>query len=163
VQELQQALQTVHADLPLANVRTLGAIYDRSIARTALVSMLLSVAGGMALILGLIGTYGVVAYSVMQRRREIGIRMALGSTGRSITGMFVRQGLALAGAGAMLGMLGSVWVARLIRSLLFGVSSFDPLTYGGVLGLLLLAAALASWLPARKAAAADPIEVLRAE
>jgi putative ABC transport system permease protein len=89
--------------------------------------------------------------------------MALGSTGRCITGMFVRQGLALAGAGAMLGMLGSVWVARLIRSLLFGVSSFDPLTYGGVLGLLLLAAALASWLPARKAAAADPIEVLRAE
>ncbi len=163
VQELQQALQTVNANVPLAKVRTLSAIYKKSMERAAFVSVLLSVAGAMALILGVVGIYGVIAYAVVRRRKEIGIRIALGSTSQSVTAMFVRKGLLVAGAGAALGTLVSLGVTRIMHSLLFGVSPVDRLTYAAMLAILVLSALLASWLSARRAASVDPIEALRAD
>jgi ABC-type antimicrobial peptide transport system permease subunit len=100
---------------------------------------------------------------VAQRRKEIGIRIALGSTSGSVTAMFVRQGLVLAGAGAALGTLAALGVTRIMQSLLFGVSPFDPLTYAAMLLLLVVSALLATWLSARRAAAVDPIDALRSD
>ncbi|MFN0102484.1 MAG: ADOP family duplicated permease [Bryobacteraceae bacterium] len=163
VQELQQALRTVNPNLPLANVRTLGAIYERSMARTYFALVLIAIAGSMALILGVVGIYGVIAYSVSQRTRDIGIRIALGSTLQGVTRMFVREGLILSVIGATCGLLTAFAVTRLMKSLLFGISPIDPMTYGLVFAGLVLAAVLASWLPARRAASVDPMEALRAE
>lgn len=163
VQELQQALRSVNGSLPLANVRTLGTIYERSMARTSFVLILLAVAGLMALILGVVGIYGVIAYSVAQRRKEIGIRIALGSTAPAVTKMFVQQGMSLAGTGAVLGLLASFGATRFMQSLLFGVSPVDLVTYGAMLAVLVVAASLASWLPARRAASVDPVDALRAD
>jgi predicted permease len=163
VQELQQALQAGHGGLPLANVRTLGAIYARSLERTSFALLLLAVAGAMALALGVVGIYGVVAYSVARRRKEVGIRIALGATVGTVTGMFVRQGMMLACIGAGLGLVASLGTTRLMRSLLFGVGAVDVTTYGAMLALLVLAAVVASWLPARRAAMVEPIEALRTD
>ncbi|MEO8368910.1 MAG: ABC transporter permease [Candidatus Solibacter sp.] len=163
VQELQQSLRSVNPNLPLANVRTLEAIYQKSMARTSFVLLLLAVAGAMALALGVVGIYGVIAYSVAQRRKEIGIRIALGSTQQSVTAMFLRQGMLLVGPGAVIGTVAALGATRLMQSLLFGVQPFDFVTYGAMLALLVVSALLASWLPARKAASADPSEALRAD
>lgn len=163
VQELQQALRTVNPNLPLANVRTLEEIYKRSMARASFAMVLLAVAGSMALILGVVGIYGVIAYSVSQRTRDIGIRIALGSSQQGVTRIFVRQGLILSGIGATCGLLAAFAVTRLMKSLLFGVSSVDPMTYAAVFAGLVVAALFASWLPARRAASVDPMETLRAE
>jgi ABC-type antimicrobial peptide transport system permease subunit len=113
--------------------------------------------------LSTVGLFGVIAYSVSQRTREIGIRMALGAQTRVLTGMFVRQGLVLAGLGVGCGLVVAIAVVRLMTSLLFHVSSVDPLTYGLVCLVLAGTAALASYLPSRRAAAVDPVEALRAE
>jgi hypothetical protein len=163
LQELRQAVWSVNPNLPLAGVRTLEAIYDRSLARTSFTLALLAIAGGMALLLGVVGIYGVISYSVSQRTREIGIRLALGAPLQDVTGMFVRHGLALSGIGAACGLTAAFALTRLMKSLLFDVSPADPLTYLAVSAGLILAAALASYLPARKAVAVDPAEALRAE
>ena len=125
--------------------------------------ILLGIAGLMALILGVVGIYGVIAYSVAQRTRDIGIRIALGCTLPGVTRMFVREGLVLSVAGATGGLAGAFAATRLMKSVLFGVSPADPATYGLVFGGLVAAALLASWLPARRAAAVDPMQALRAE
>ena len=117
----------------------------------------------MALMLGLIGIYGVIAYAVSQRRREIGIRAALGAQPIELRRMFLRQGLALTGIGAAIGLGVAIALTPLMKSLLFGISPLDPLTYAAVPSVLAAAAMLASYLPARRAAAVDPIEALRAE
>jgi predicted lysophospholipase L1 biosynthesis ABC-type transport system permease subunit len=163
VNELKRALAAVNPNLPLAEVRTLSEIYERSMARTAFALVLLGVAGAMALLLGVVGIYGVIAYSVSQRTRDIGIRIALGSSLRGVTQMFVREGLILTGIGAVCGMVAALAVTRLMSSLLFGVSPDDPVTYVAVFAGLALAAMAASWLPARRAAAVDPIVALRSE
>jgi ABC-type antimicrobial peptide transport system permease subunit len=124
---------------------------------------MLAVAGAMALLLGVIGIYGVISYSVSQRTREIGIRMALGAQRTALTRMFVRHGLRLAGIGLVFGLAASFALTRGMSSLLFGISSADPVTYVGVSAGLALAAALASYLPSRRASAVDPVEALRAE
>jgi putative ABC transport system permease protein len=124
---------------------------------------MLGVAGGMALLLGTVGIYGVIAYSVSQRTREIGIRMALGAQQQTLTGMFVRHGLLLAGVGVACGLGTAVIVMRLMASLLFGVSPMDPVTYGAAALSVVGVAWLASYLPSRRAAAVDPVEALRAE
>jgi predicted permease len=161
--EVQQAVWSVNSSLPLAAVRTMQEIYDRSLARTSFTLLMLGIAGGMALLLGIIGIYGVIAYAVSQRRREIGIRLALGAQHRELKGMFVRQALTLAGIGVVLGLGASAGLTRLMKSLLFGISPLDPLTYALVPVVLTAAAVLASYLPARRAAAVDPIEALKAE
>jgi predicted permease len=162
VHELRQALAAVNSNLPLANVRTLESIYKRSLGRASMALVLLAAAGSMALLLGVIGIYAVVAYSVSRRTRDIGIRIALGASVSGVVKMFVREGLRLSCIGAACGLVASFLVTRLMESLLFGVSPIDPLTYLAVLVGLILAALAASWLPARRAAAVDPMVALRA-
>jgi len=161
--EARQAIWSVNSSLPVFAIRTLQDLYDQSMARTSFTLVLLGIAGAMALILGIVGIYGVIAYAVTQRTREIGIRMALGAQPAELQQLFVRQGLLLAGIGAVLGLASAAGLTRLMASLLFGVSALDPLTYAGVAALLIVAAALASYLPARRATAVDPLEALRAE
>jgi ABC-type antimicrobial peptide transport system permease subunit len=132
-------------------------------ARVSFTLVILGIAAAMALLLGVIGIYGVISYVVSQRQREIGIRLALGAPPRELRRMFVRYGLKLAGAGVAIGCLAAAGLMRLIRGLLFGISPVDPLTYGSVLVVLTLAVVFASYLPARRAASVDPVETLRAE
>ena len=135
----------------------------QSLSRLSFTLAMLGIAGVMALLLGVIGIYGVIAYAVSQKRREIGIRLALGAQQAELRRMFVGQGLALAGIGAAIGLCVAIGLSRLMKSLLFGVSPLDPVTYVGVPLVLAGAAMLASYLPARRAAAVDPAEALRAE
>jgi predicted permease len=161
--ELRQRVWSVAPNSPLADVRTLEEIYAKSMARTSFTLVMLGIAGAMALVLGLVGIYGVISYSVSQRRREIGIRMALGARGEQVSGMFVRHGLALAAIGVLLGLGAAAGLTRLMASLLFSVGAGDPSTYAVVSLGLVGAATLASYLPARRAIAVDPVETLRSE
>jgi ABC-type antimicrobial peptide transport system permease subunit len=138
-------------------------IYDQSLSRTSFTLVMLGIAGGMALVLGIIGVYGVISYAVSQRRREIGIRLALGAQQRELKKMFVYSGLTLAGGGIGIGLVAAIALTRLMKSLLFGISPLDPATYVAVPVFLAIAAVLASYLPARRAAAVDPVEALKAE
>jgi putative ABC transport system permease protein len=161
--ELQNALWSVDSDLALEQTGTLERLYNRSLARTSFTLLLLAIAGSMALLLGLVGIYGVISYSVSQRRREIGIRLALGAPIAQVTTAFIRSGLILSAIGCGCGLAAALVLAPLMKSLLFSVSPADPLTYAAVSASLILAAALASYLPARKATKVDPVEALRAE
>jgi predicted permease len=161
--QVRQAVWSVNASLPLASVRTMQEIYDESLAATSFTLVMLSIAGAMALLLGLIGIYGVMSYTVSQRKREIGIRAALGAQPRDLRWLFVRYGLALTAVGAVVGLAAAAGATRLMKSVLFGVSPVDPLTYAAVPVVLLAATVLASYLPARRAASVDPVETLRAE
>jgi predicted permease len=163
VRELEQAVWSVNPNLPLAGVRTLQEIYDASLARTSFTLVMLAIAGGMALLLGVAGIYGVISYAVSQRRREMGIRIALGAPSHAITGLFVRHGMVLAGIGVAIGLATAFGVARLMASLLFEISPIDPLTYGVVSLTLFAATVLACYLPALRATRVDPISALRAE
>ncbi len=161
--ESRQAIWSVNGNLPVFLVRTLKDLSDQSMARTSFTLVMLAIAGGMALVLGIVGIYGVIAYSVSQRTREIGIRMALGARPGVLQGMFVRHGLVLSGIGAVLGLAAAAGLTRAMTSLLFGTKALDPATYAVVSGILIAAAALASYLPSRRATAVDPVEALRAE
>ena len=161
--EARQAIWAVDGDLPVFRVSTLKDLFDQSMARTSFTLVMLAIAGGMALLLGIVGIYGVIAYAVSQRTREIGIRVALGAQGAGLRRMFVREGLLLAGIGAALGMIAAAGLTRLMASLLFGITPLDPLTYATVPVFLLAAAALASYIPARRATTVNPVEALRAE
>ncbi len=163
MKEVQQAVWSLDPELPLANVRTLGYLYTKSMARTSFTLVMLGVAGGMALLLGIVGIYGVISYSVLQRRREIGIRMALGAQLPAITAMFVRDGLWLTGIGAACGLLAAFATMRLMSSLLFNVSPVDPVTYVTITAGVFDAAWLACYLPSRRAATVDPVNALHAE
>jgi predicted permease len=161
--QVRQAVWSVNASLPLASVRTMREIYDESLATTSFTLVMIGIAGAMALLLGLIGIYGVISYAVSQRTREIGIRVALGAEPGALRRLFVRYGLALAGIGVAIGLAAAAGLTRLMKSLLFGIGSLDPLTYALAPIVLVAAAVLASYLPARRAAAVDPVETLRAE
>jgi ABC-type antimicrobial peptide transport system permease subunit len=124
---------------------------------------MLGIAGTMAFVLGIIGIYGVISYAVLQRTREIGIRLALGEQKRRLRWMFVCSALALTGIGVAIGLAAAAGWMQLMKSLLFGVSPLDPFTYVSVLIVLAASAVLASYLPARRAAAVNPVEALRAE
>jgi predicted permease len=161
--EVRQAVWSVDPNLPLAEVHTVEYFYRQSMARTSFTLVTLAVAGGMALLLGVVGLYGVIAYSVSQRTREIGIRMALGARQRELTGMFVSHGLWLTGVGVACGLAAAFALTRLMSSLLFRVRPVDPLTYLAVSVGLITTAMLASFLPSRRAATVDPVEALRSE
>ena len=163
VQETERAVWSVNPNLTIASVRTVREVYDRSLARTSFTLTLLTIAAAMALLLGLVGIYGVISYSVSQRTREIGIRMALGAQQQSVRQMFVGHALGLAGIGVGVGLLVAVVLTRLMAALLFGVSPVDPITYCAVSALLVCAALAASYLPARRATTVDPSEALRSE
>jgi predicted permease len=161
--DVRQAVWAVNPNLPLDSIHTVDYYYTKSMARTSFTLVMLGVAGGMALLLGIIGIYGVIAYSVSQRRREIGIRMALGAQPQEVTRIFVRQGLLLSAVGVAFGLGAALVVMRLMSSLLFKVSPADPVTYCAVCAGLIATASLASYLPSRRAAEVDPVEALRAE
>jgi ABC-type antimicrobial peptide transport system permease subunit len=163
VNQVHQAVWSVNPSLPLANVETMRDGYDRSMARTSFTLVMLAIAGGMALVLGIVGIYGVIAYAVSQRRREIGIRIALGAQQAELRRMFVRHGLVLAAVGSLVGLCTAAAVMQLMKSLLFGISPFDPVTYAAVPLVLTAAAVVASYVPARRAARVDPVEALRSE
>jgi ABC-type antimicrobial peptide transport system permease subunit len=160
---VRSAIWSVNASIPVADINTLETLYERSLARTSFTLILLGIAGGMALLLGLVGIYGVISYSVSQRTREIGIRLALGAPLTNVTRLFVRSGLLLSAIGCAGGIVAALLLTRLMKSLLFSVSPSDPLTYCAMSAALIGAAALASYLPARKAIKVDPVEALRAE
>ncbi len=161
--QVNQAVWAVNPNLPLASIQTMRDVYDRSLARASFTLVMLGIAGAMALVLGVVGIYGVIAYAVSQKRREIGIRLALGAQPAEVRRMFLRQGLGLAGIGAAIGLAAAISLTRLMNSLLFGISPLDPVTYVGVPFVLATAAVLASYLPARRAAAIDPVETLKIE
>ncbi|MFZ0635762.1 MAG: ABC transporter permease [Candidatus Acidiferrales bacterium] len=163
LKEVPQTVWSVDPDVPLASVHTLGYYYAKSMARTSFTLVMLGVAGGMALLLGIVGIYGVIAYSVSQRTREIGIRMALGAQRHALITMFVRQGLLLTGIGIVCGLAGAFAAMRLMSSLLFNVSPADPVTYVLVTIGIVATAYVACYLPSRRAATVDPVDALRAE
>src|SRR5688572_1500171 len=163
VRGIRSAVSSVDPTMPVFLVRTMKDLYEASLARTSFALVMLGIAAVMALVLGVIGIYGVIAYVVAQRSREIGIRLALGAVPAGLMQMFVRQGLALTAVGAAVGLVTSNAFSRWMSSLLFRVEPLDPPTYAAVLGVLGMAAALASYVPARRAAAVDPVETLTAE
>jgi len=161
--EVQRAVWAINSNLPVASVQTMQEIYARSLARTSFTLVMLAIAGTMALALGVIGIYGVISYAVSQRTREIGIRLALGAQKSELKWMFVRSALVLTTVGVAIGVGTAGAVVQLMKSLLFGISPLDPLTFLTVPVVLVAAAGLASYLPARRAAAVNPVEALRAE
>jgi predicted permease len=160
--QMRQAVWAVNPNLPVSP-RTMREVYDQSLARTSFTLVMLAIAASMALLLGVVGIYGVTSYAVSQRRREIGIRAALGGQQRELKGMFVRHGLALAGIGVVIGLGAAAGLTRLLSTLLYGISPLDPVTYVVVPVILVTATVVASYLPARRAAAVDPVEALKAE
>jgi predicted permease len=163
INEMQQAVWSVNSSLPVADISTMQDIYSESMARTSFTLVMLAIAGTMALALGILGIYGVISYAVSQRTREIGIRMALGAKKSGLVWMFVRSALVLTGVGMAIGLGAAAALMRLMGTLLFGISPLDPLTFIAVPVALVAAAALASYLPARRTTAIDPVEALRAE
>ena len=161
--EVQQAVWGVNPNLPLARPRTMQAIYDESMASTSFALVIIGIAAVVTLLLGFVGLYGVIAYIVSQRTREVGIRMAIGASGSQVQSMFLRRGLTLTGIGLVVGVVTAAGGMRLLSALLYGVSPFDPLTYGAVIVALASVALLATWLPARQATRVDPSVALRSE
>jgi ABC-type antimicrobial peptide transport system permease subunit len=138
-------------------------VYGQSLARQSFTLVMLGIAGSMALALGIIGIYGVISYAIVQRTREIGIRMALGAQRRTVKWMFVRSALTLTSGGIAIGLVASTLLVRLMKTLLFGIHPLDPITFAAVPFVLVAAAALASYLPAARAAAVNPVDALKTQ
>jgi predicted permease len=160
--EMRQAVWSVAPTLPVAP-RTMRDLYERSLERTSFTLVMLAIAASMALLLGIVGIYGVISYAVSQRRREIGIRAALGAQQRDLKRMFVRHALVLAAVGVAVGLVAAAAVTRLMSTLLYGVTPLDPITYAAVPVVLVVATVLASYLPVRQIVSVDPVEALRSE
>ena len=160
---MQQAVGQVNGDLPVAEAETMQQMYGHSMARTSFTLVMLGIAGAMALLLGVIGIYGVISYAVSQRRREIGIRLALGAQRGELRWMFVRSALVLTGVGVGIGVVAAAGLTQTMKSLLFGVSPADPVSFLAIPLVLAVAAALASYLPARRAASVNPVYAPRSE
>jgi predicted permease len=163
MKEVQQQVWSINGSVPLSDTTTLGEFYTKSMARTSFTLVLLCVAGAMALLLGIVGIYGVIAYTVSQRTREIGIRMALGAQRGELTGLFVRQGVWLASIGAACGLVVAFVTMRLMSSILFNVSPVDPVTYIAITACVVSSACLACYFPSRRAATVNPVNALRSE
>jgi ABC-type antimicrobial peptide transport system permease subunit len=159
---LRKEARAENADLPIVAARTMSENMMQSTIGQQIGSRMLAVFGGLALLLSAVGIYGVMAYSVSQRRREIGVRVALGAARRDITRMVVGQGLRITAFGLVAGLALALGAGRLMRSLLLGVSPSDPLTFAAVTALLSLVAVLACLVPARRAASVDPVRAFRA-
>lgn len=163
INEIRQAISTLTPNAPLAEVRTMGDIYRQSMARTSFTLVMLLLAGTMALLLGVVGIYAVISYSVSQRTREMGIRIALGATQAELKLMFVRHGLLLGAIGVAAGIAVAIGLTRLTAAMLFEISPLDPTTYAAVSFVLLAAVVLASYLPTSKVSAVDPAIALRSD
>jgi predicted permease len=163
VDVIRREARELDPSVPFAHVRTLEQLVSESGMQMAFTMVLLVIAGGVALTLGIVGVYGVISYVVGQRRTEIGVRLALGARGEDVRRMVLQQSGVVAGLGLGAGLLGAYGLTRLMGALLFGVTPTDPLTYGTVSVVLLAVTMLASYLPARRAAGIDPVQVLRSE
>jgi predicted permease len=163
VNPVQQAIWSRDPAQTITRVMTLEEVTGRAVARPRLLAWLLAVFGAVGLALGAVGIFGVLAYAVSQRRQEIGVRVALGAPPRSVLGMIVGRGMLLAVGGVVLGIAGAALLTRSMRSVLFGIEPADPWTFLQVTLVLLGAALLASWLPARRAMSIDPVTALRYE
>jgi putative ABC transport system permease protein len=163
IPQIRSEVLALDPDVPVADLTTLDSYVTEAMAQTRFLLALSSTFAGLALLLAALGLYGVIAYSVRQRTREIGVRVALGATGQDVMRLILGQGLMVAGAGILLGLIASVAVTRLVRSYLVGVGATDPLTFVGVPLLLLGVAAVASWLPARRATTVNPMQALHEE
>jgi predicted permease len=161
VRPMVRVIQSLEPNLPVANARPMSDVVDVSVYSTRAGATLLSVFGGLAILLAAVGLYGVMAFTVARRTREIGVRMALGASGRTVLGGVLREGLLLSLAGVAIGLVASVWWSGALRRFLNGISPFDPATFIGVAGLLLLVSVLATLIPARRAAKVDPIIAMR--
>jgi ABC-type antimicrobial peptide transport system permease subunit len=163
MRQIRQAIWAVDGNLPLASVYTLNYLYKKSVAQVSFTLVMLGATGGVALLLGAVGLYGVIAYSVAQRTREIGIRIALGAQRSDVTRLFLREGMSFIVVGLSIGLAGAFAVTRLLSSMLFGVTATDPFTFASAAILLALVAFAACQIPARRATHVDPIETLRTE
>ncbi len=163
VSAVRNEVRALDPALPVFDVQTLERHVSDSVAPQRFNAFLLGIFGGLALLLASVGVYGVVAYSVTRRAREIGVRVALGARSADVVGMVIRRSVALAGAGIGLGLIVAFALTRTLSSLLYGTSPTDPATFAGVSLLLIGTAALASYMPARRAARVDPMIALRCE
>jgi predicted permease len=161
IEATRRAIAAADPEQPVSNIKTMNEIVDANVADRRQQMTLLGGFAGLALLLASIGLYGVLSYAVTQRSREIGLRIALGASTRSVMRMVVGHGLGLTGAGLFIGLLTSWAATRVLKNLLYGVSSTDPRTFAGVAGLLIAIALAACWIPARRAGRLDPIIVLR--
>ena len=160
---MREAVLAVDGSEPISNFETMSQAVAESLAPRRFVLTLLGVFAAMALLMAVLGLYGVVSYAVSQRTQEFGIRVALGARQGEILGMVVGQGVRLAGIGAGVGLAASLLLGRLLRSQLFAVSPFDPMIFAGMVVILVAAAMLASYIPARRATRVDPMVALRHE
>jgi ABC-type antimicrobial peptide transport system permease subunit len=163
VKQVHEAVWSVNSNLPLASIRTMRNVYEKSLARTSFTLVMLGIAAAMALVLGIIGIYGVMSYTVSQRQREIGIRLALGAQRGHVLQMVLQQGTKLAVVGVTIGISAGLGLTRLLRHLLFGVTAQDPLTFAVVSSLLILIVLVACYIPARRATLLDPVVAIRYE
>jgi ABC-type antimicrobial peptide transport system permease subunit len=163
VPDVRKTLRSVAPDLPLSRLRTLEDVVAASLVDNRFSTVLLTLFGTMALLIAMVGVYGVISYSVAQRTHEIGIRVALGASRGRILRMVLSQGLRLAVVGSVLGLIASYWLTRLLSDQLYGVTSTDPVTLAGVTLVLLAVAFAACWIPARRATRVDPLIALRYE
>jgi predicted permease len=163
IKRIQDAVRSVDPQQTFTSAFTLEDAIGEAVARPRLLVVLLGLFGAMGLILGALGIYGVLAQLVAQRTREIGVRVALGAQPSDVMTMILRNGLGLAGAGVGLGLISALLLTRVMSSVLYGVTATDPMTFAAVPLLLLGVAALASWIPARRAMKVDPLVALRAE
>jgi putative ABC transport system permease protein len=160
---IRKELAAIDPSIPLMSVRVFDDYIARTLARPRFNALLLSIFAGSALVLTAIGIYGVMAYSVAQRTNEIGIRMALGAAQSNIFKLVIGQAMTMVAISIVIGLVGTFAATRLLNSLLFGVSAWDPLTFSAIVILISLVAFLAAWLPARRASRVDPIVALRTE
>jgi putative ABC transport system permease protein len=163
IPQVRDQVAAVARDLPPYDIRTLQEHVDLENQGDKIMPKLLAVFGAIALLLAIIGVYGVMAYSVSQRTQELGIRRALGAEGRDIVRLVLRQGGMMAGLGAVIGLALSFGATRALSTFLFGVSAFDPMVFGGVTASLIGAAVIATLVPARRATRVDPLVALRNE
>jgi ABC-type antimicrobial peptide transport system permease subunit len=160
---VRSAVREMDQTLPVSDVRTFESVVDEALAASRFATLLLAALAALSVALAAIGLYGVLSFTTARRSREIGIRVALGAQRGSVTGLIMREGVVLGAVGIALGLLGSFWLTRYLDAQLYGVSRLDPVTYALVPLFLLSVAALASFLPARRAANVSPMTALRVD